>query len=120
MGQESTFAPNLMTVDADIANGASLTAAINLFGTSMVAIAMSDAWTAAALTFQGSYDGTIFFDLFEDAGAEVAGQAAASRYIRLGPALWAGVQHIKVRSGTPRTPVNQGAARKMKLMTRSI
>ena len=94
-----------------IASGASLTSAINLGARKLVGIIMPSAWTAAALTFSGSNadDGT-FVDIY-DGATERSYAVTASKYLMLAISDWVGVKHLKIRSGTTGTPVNQGAAR---------
>jgi hypothetical protein len=78
---------------------------------------MPAAWTAATLTFQVSYDGTTFVDLYDDTGTEIQWQAAASRFIvPSAPSQFFGIQALKVRSGTTGTPVNQGADRAIQVV----
>lgn len=117
--------------EVTIANAASLSGAAILDG-DIVAIVMPSAWTAANLTFQGATIvqttgatpggvtvGT-YQDIYDSGGTELAVTAAASRYIVLTPALAAalrGFGAIKIRSGTSGTPVNQGAARTISIVT---
>lgn len=102
---------------ATIANGASLSGAVNLEHSDLFAIEMPSAWTAAVMTFQGSYDGTTYLDLYDDAGAEISFTVDASRYVLVrDPAKFYGVKQVKVRSGTAGTPVNQGGARTVNLI----
>lgn len=112
------------SMDANIANGASLSQAIENIGlgaaSALVGIEMPAAWTAANLTFQVSFDGDTYKDLYDKDGNEVTVTAAASRYIGLIPSLFAGIRHLKVRSGTSGTPVNQGAARTLRLVVREV
>lgn len=96
---------------AAIASGGSLSDAVDLGDLRAVRIVMPAAWTAAALTFQTSYDGTAFNDLYDEAGAEVSYTVAAGRSVRLPVGDWLGVRFLKLRSGTTGTPVNQAAAR---------
>jgi len=116
------------TVPVTIASGASLSAGVNLAmlggpRAQLVAIQMPAAWTAAALTFQGSADGTTYYDLY-NATAEVSlatpTPVGATRYIVLDPNLFAGFLFIKVRSGTAAAPVNQGATSILKLLVRNL
>lgn len=99
-----------------IANGASLSGEINLGGAMPGAIIMPAAWTAANLTLQVSPDGGVtYYDLYDDAGNEITITAAASRMILFDTiaqliAIGEG-SRLKIRSGTSGTPVNQGAAR---------
>lgn len=107
-------------VPATIANGASLSASIDLESQSLVGIHMPATWTAANLTFQVSEDGTTFDNLYDVNGVEKTINAAASRYIYVSPAEWVGVRFIKVRSGTSAAAVNQGAAANIQLVTKGL
>lgn len=110
-------APNLRFYGAvDIANGASLSDALNLVGHTMVGIVMPSSWTAASLTFQASIDGTNYFNLFDDGGNEQTVTAAASEHLFLSPLEWIGINWIKVRSGTSGAAVNQGGARTIQIV----
>jgi hypothetical protein len=94
-----------------IAINTAVSAAVRIFGGLPAVIEMPAAWDAANLTFQTSGDGTNYFNVYDEFGTEVNVVASASRRIRLEPPQWAGVQYIKIRSGTAGTPVNQTAAR---------
>ena len=50
----------LETISVTIANGTSLSAAVNLGSGKLRGIALPAAWTAAVLSFQVSLDGTTF------------------------------------------------------------
>lgn len=107
------------TATANIANGASLSGAVALTAYSQngglhpTAIVMPAAWTAAAITLQGSIDGCqTFQNIFLQAGTEyTVTSPAASEYMVLNPNDLVGINCLKVRSGTSASPVNQGAAR---------
>jgi hypothetical protein len=105
---------------ATIANGASLSAAADLGQKTLVGIEMPAGWTAANLTFQVSDDNVTYNDIYDNAGIELTMIAAASRYIIATPANWIGVRYVKVRSGTAGSPVNQGAARDIKLISKAV
>jgi hypothetical protein len=96
---------------ATIANGASLSDAINTNGGRVAVIEMPAAWTAAPITFKGSYDGTNYFDLYDDSGDEVYIIANVTRRIHVDLSVLNQQKYIKVRSGTAVTPISQGAAR---------
>lgn len=110
---------------ATIANGASLSGAVDLgikdSGHKVVGIVMPAAWTAANLTFQASSDNSTFNDLYDDNGTELNINAAQARAIGLRKdqsdvlGRW---RFIKVRSGTTGTPVNQNAARTVEIVTK--
>ena len=105
----------LETTTLTIANGASLSGAVDLKGRKLVAIDMPSAWTAASLTFQASPDGVTYDDMY-DGATERAITVAASRYMMLNIGDWIGVRFLKIRSGTAGTPVNQGGARTITLV----
>jgi hypothetical protein len=99
-------------VNATIANGESLSGALDLGAARLVAIAMPASWTAAGLTFQCSSDNSTFYNAYDETGLEVTWTAAASTYIQaLYPTRWLGCRYLKVRSGTSGSAVAQGAAR---------
>lgn len=101
---------------AVIANGEAVSGAIHLHGMALFALQMPASWTAADLTFQGSYDGTTYANVYDETGDEVTVDADASRFIILDPAKFIGLQRLKIRSGTAGSPVNQGAARTIQLI----
>lgn len=95
-----------------IANGQSLSGALNIASRNFFGVIMPASWTAASLTFQGSFDGTTFYDLYDENGIEVSFTVSASRYVIIStPAKFLGLKKLKIRSGTSGTPVNQGADR---------
>ena len=98
-----------------IGNGASLSDAVRLSGSTPTEIVMPGAWTAAGITFQISHDGTTYQDMYRS-GAEVAVTVDAAQNVRLDPGDFIGINYIKLRSGTSGTPVNQGAARTINVM----
>lgn len=101
------------TVAGTINSAASLSGTITLPG-ELVGILMPAAWTTANLTFQGSIDGTNFFDLYDDLGVEVTAQVAGSRFIGISNSSpFRGLRSIRIRSGSSATPVNQASARNL-------
>lgn len=114
------FPSKLMTTQAVIANGASLSGVVNLGGTSVLAVIMPASWTAANLTVQASMDGVNFYDLYTASGTEFMITAAASRCLMLQPADVLGARYVKLRSGTAAAAVTQGAERVVTLVTRAL
>lgn len=104
--------------DVTIAQGASLSTALNVGACTPAAIVMPAAWTAANLTIQVSVLGVNWWNLYDEFGAQVTITADASRVIRLNPGDWWVFRYIKIRSGTADTPVNQGGARTIKILCR--
>jgi|SRR5215203_922020 len=109
-----------------IPNGQSLSNGVNLSQlvggkSELVGIQLPAGWTAAAISFQASHDGTTYGDVF-DAAAEIslAGAAvAAGRYISLDPGKFRSLRFVKVRSGLGGAAVAQGADRIVQLIVRS-
>lgn len=112
--------PFLNRRSVTIASGQSLTASIDIKDLPIVAIQMPSTWTAANLTFQGSNDGTNFFDVYNLEGDEYRVVAAASRYIVLSPFEFQWARYIKIRSGTTGAPVAQGGERTIVIVTRRV
>lgn len=119
--------PVAQRVDAQtvtILSGASLSDAINLGGRAPVAILMPASWSAASLTFQASYDGTTYQDVYapgsDGTQAEVTHATAASRHVTIDANAFAGARFFKVRSGTSAAAVNQGANRVLTVVTREF
>jgi hypothetical protein len=109
------------TVTATIANGTSLSGALNLGGLRLFGIVMPAAWTTASLTFQMSPDGgTTWVNLYDVNGNELTASASTSRFIVLDPTNFASIAMLKVRSGTSGTPVNQGQDSTLQLILRAV
>ena len=97
---------------ATIVSGASLSDSVAIpYTHTLIGIVMPAAWDTAALTFQGSFDGSTFGDLYDDTGTEVTVPTAAGRVVYISDANLRAVIALKLRSGTAGTPVNQTAER---------
>lgn len=104
-----------------IANGESLSGAIDLGSSSLAGILMPASWTAAGLSFavSTSLAGT-YVPLWNAIGSEYtvpSASAVASQFIVLPVADFLGIQYLRVRSGTAGSAVNQGGARSLTLIT---
>lgn len=111
---------DIEVIDAAIAGGVSLSPEVPLGAKTLVGVAMPAAWTAASITFQVSPDGgTTWLDLVDSSGSEVAITASANQFVQIDPAVWRGINMVKVRSGTSSAPVNQGADALVGLVVRS-
>lgn len=75
-----------------------------------------DAWTAAAITFRVSYNGEDFDDLFLETAEYQVTTAAIGRAIILNQEVFFGIRRLIIRSGTAAAPVNQDAARTIRLV----
>lgn len=100
-----------------IANGQSLSDAAHIGAGTLVGIQLP-AFTSAKLTFQGSFDGTTYANVYDASAAEVEYAASTGAIYIKAPADLAGVPYIKVRSGTSGSPVAQGAARTISLIVK--
>jgi hypothetical protein len=107
------------TLTVTIAQNESLSSAIQLRPNSSgnactpAAILIPSTWvTATTMTFQASDTGVsgTYAELVDEYGSAVAITVAASKYIRLSPGDWWGVNWLKVRSGTSGSPTNQTEA----------
>lgn len=78
-------------------------------------LVMPAAWDAASITFSTSEDGVALQSL-HDGGTEVSLPVAPDRSVVLPRDLFRTVRYIRLRSGTPATPVAQLAARAITLV----
>jgi hypothetical protein len=111
--------PNIRDVGATalIANGESMSAAIDLTAHSLCAVKLPAAWTAAGLTFLADIDGTGTYGPLKYQGVEYEiPTVAAGDFITVNPAAFVGCRFLKVRSGTAAAAVNQGGARTLQLV----
>lgn len=101
-----------------IANGASLSGAVDMRTCTAARIIMPAAWTTANLTFQLSSDGVTYNDLYDEFGNEITVVVAANRTVRLAPGEWWVLRFLKLRSGTAAGAVTQAAERTIKILCR--
>lgn len=102
---------------ATIANGQSLSGAVDLGTMRLFAIVMPATMTGTSLTFQASHDGSTYNNVYDDGGNELTYTTAASRYIVVSsPAKWIGIRYLKVRSGTSGSATAEGGARSITLV----
>lgn len=100
-----------------IANGAAVSNYEDIQGLKLQGVILGSGWTAAALYFSGSFDGTNLFDIAGESGAvySIAVPAVNTLYwIRR--SYFEGLTSVAVKSGTPAVPVNQGAERTLYLV----
>lgn len=98
--------PIVKAIAVQILNGQSLSSAGSIGHGDFVGIDMPELWTPADLTFQGSFDGVTFQDVYNADGSLYTVKASAARFIVLA-ARFAATPWIKIRSGTAVAPVNQ-------------
>ncbi len=104
--------PVLNYTTCTIADGASLSDAIDLNGANLCVIQLPSGWDTAGITFQGSVDGgTTFVNVYDATATEYAvSSISASKSVKVAPTFLDGYTHIKIRSGTAGSPVNQSGA----------
>lgn len=105
---------------ATIANGASLSDAIDIEGARRILIQMPAAWDAANLTFQSSDEsGGTYQNLYDQGGTEITVTAAAARSIGVNNPALLSARFLKIRSGTSGAAVNQTAERAIVVLIQS-
>jgi len=113
-------AATISTTTVTVANGASLSGAVDLAGAGLIRLQMPATWTAASITLQTSADGITYQDLYDAFGVEYTIVAVQAHNIVLSPADFIGMRYLKLRSGTSGAPVSQGGARVITLVIRAI
>lgn len=88
------------TETATIANGASLSGAINTNGMTPTRLQLPASLEGTALTFQVSIDGVTYTDLYDELGVEVNYPCASSHTVNLPAGMWKLVRYFKIRTGT--------------------
>jgi hypothetical protein len=109
-----------VTKTATIANGASLSGAVDLGDNVLVRIIMPAEWTTAVLTFQTSDDGVTYAEALDTYDALLSYNPLVGNARPVEPVDFLGVRYLKVRSGTAASAVNQTAERIIKLVVRPI
>lgn len=105
---------------ATIANGESLSGAVDLNGESLWGIIMPSAWTTAVITFSVSNDNVTYYPLRYNGSEHQQAEAAASVAITIDPVILNPGRYVKVRSGTSASAVAQGAERVITLLTKPL
>lgn len=99
-----------------ISSGNSLSSNIRLSVSMVVGIVIdSSTWTSADMTFQGSIDGTTFFNLY-DGSDEYAVTVLANTAHKLDPLIFKPWKYVRCRSGTNASAVNQQGTRTARLL----
>jgi hypothetical protein len=102
------------TVVANIAASGTTSQSLDLSGSCLVGIQMPTAFTGTAVTFNVSADGVNFYPMYSGASAYSL-TVAASRYILIPAADFAGVRYLQVVSNA-----TEGSARALTLAVRPL
>jgi hypothetical protein len=73
-----------------------------------------------AFTFQSSYDGTTYNNVYDADGVEYSVTSAGQRDIILDPADFAAIRWLKIRSGTAASATTETGHRYLKLVVRPV
>lgn len=89
---------------------------VNITGLTLCSIEMSTAWTDARIGFQASIGSTNFYNVYDTAGNFLTYPTSASRIVAFDPAVFAGIQKLKVISeSSAGVAVAQAASRTLVL-----
>lgn len=108
------------TVTIPANDAIALSAGVDVSTRTPVAMVLPSGWTAATITFQASFNGATFSNMYESDGTELSSTVAASQHVVLDPVNFAGVKWLKLRSGTLATPVEQTDDRAIEVITRDV
>lgn len=93
--------------------------AADIHNSRVKAIVTPSAWSSAVITFQGSFDGTTYYDIYTDTGTQVGVTAlSTSLAYALTPTIrdqLASFNYVKLRSGVSSSGDDQSAARVLTL-----
>lgn len=103
-----------------ISASTNLSLAITYDGLSLIGVQVPANWTAAALSFQISDDGTNFFVGVDQYGAEISLAVVAGKRTVVPPMALHGVKKIKLQSGTSASPVTQVSSVTLTLIGRNF
>jgi len=104
---------NLTTNNVSIANGQTVSGALDLQGLALVAFQMPAAFTGTTMTFQGSFDDSTYQAIYNTSNTAYSITVAVSRTYAINPADFAGFRYVKFVSGSA-----EGGARTIVVSTR--
>lgn len=99
-----------------IANGQSLSAAVDLGVFRLSGIVIPAAFEPTQITFQASVDGVVWNNLYSGDGTEKSLTVAPNRRVIVIPAEFFGIRFLKVRGGTSGAATNVAAQRTLQLI----
>lgn len=103
-----------------ILDGESLSGEVEIGDTVLVAIQPDDGWNTAAISFQARSENNALGDLKFEGSELTANAIEAEEYVTFTPGKFAGVQFLKVRSGTSASAVSQTGDSVITLILRGI
>lgn len=98
-----------------IANGAQLSGAIDLQGTTLVAIGLPASFTGTAMTFETCYEIEGTYRPLRNSTEEISITVAQNTIINLAPSDFVGARCIKLKSGSA-----EGGARTVEVYSRPV
>lgn len=105
----------VVLVGPTIAAGENLSNALNVNSGGVYRIVMPNVWESAVITFQLSYDGNEFYNVYDRTGVEVSMRCEPQSVVPIGEYLFY-IHSVKIRSGTRREPVVQPLAAVFKVI----
>jgi len=106
----------LVLTGPTISKGKSLSNILNVTSGGIYRVVMPPLWTkAAVITFQLSYDGVDFYNVYDRSGEETAMRCIQQSVVPIGEYLFY-IHSLKIRSGTHREPVVQEEDRVFKVV----
>ena len=102
--------------DCTISSGQSLSALVDLGVYRLVGLSIPATFEPTTLTFQSSYDGTTWMNVYDSTGVEKSATVAASRRVIIAPSDFYGIRYIKIRGGTSSASTTVSADRIIKII----
>lgn len=107
---EIKYAGGTQVFQAAIPLNGTLSSIVTLGPYRLLGIHMPGQWGTAVLTFQASWDGDNFFNVYTKTGDELVYTVDANRWIVCDPVDFVGIPFLKIRSGTNGSPAGQNPA----------
>ena len=101
--------------DCVIANGSQESGGVFIKGATLSGVYIPAVFTGTAISFLASHDGQNFSPVMDGQGNEISRTVSAGQYIALDPTTFAGINHLKIKSGTA-----EAASRTMKIASRVV
>jgi hypothetical protein len=98
---------DVITATTTIANGATDSAAIDLGVATLAGLTFDSAFDGTTITFKvATASGGTFVPMVNSSGTTISYTVAASKYLPLDPAIFAGIRHFKITAGTSQTGIS--------------